>query len=91
MSEYKQQRAKTNRTEPFQFGSVRVDPNRTRTNFLKMKSNRTELEPAFRKKDEPNRTRTRKSQFDSLSDLLSIQSPKEIRSTVVKHESISTI
>ena len=48
------------------FGNV-LEPNRTRTDFLKIHSNRTELEPAFREKNEPNRTRSRKSRFDSLS------------------------
>jgi hypothetical protein len=36
-----------NRTELKRFGSVRVEPIRTRTDILKNESNRTEPEPAF--------------------------------------------
>jgi len=48
-----------NRTELKLLGSVRVDPNRTRTEFLKIQSNRTEPEPVFQKwsRTEPNSNR----------------------------------
>ena len=38
-------RTEPNRTELKRFGSVRVEPIRTRTDILKNESNRTELEP----------------------------------------------
>ncbi len=48
-----------NRIELKRFGSVWVDPNRTRTAFLKIQSNRTEPEPVFQKwsRTEPNSNR----------------------------------
>jgi hypothetical protein len=53
-----------NWVELVRFGSVRIDPNRTRTDFLQMHSNRTELELIHEKwtRTEPNSNRFSKNE-----------------------------